>query len=105
MGGVYGMKVRVRWTGADDSGEWFDAVIVSAETIASPAMAANRLRKNKMSATMSVSPAVAVGPAISLRLMKKNAPPSERQRAKASAIPVSTGLRNIIGARALVAQR
>lgn len=33
MGGVYGMKVRVRWTGADDSGEWFDAVMVSASTV------------------------------------------------------------------------
>ena len=33
-GGVYGMKVRVRWTGADDSGEWHDAVMVSAATIA-----------------------------------------------------------------------
>jgi hypothetical protein len=33
-GGIYGLKVRVRWTGAEDSGEWFDAVMVSAETIA-----------------------------------------------------------------------
>lgn len=33
MGGVFGLKVRIRWTGADDSGEWFDAVMVSAETV------------------------------------------------------------------------
>ena len=32
-GGIYGLKVRVRWTGADDSGEWFDAVMVSAAAV------------------------------------------------------------------------
>ena len=33
-GGIYGLKVRVRWTGAEDSGEWFDAVMVGASTVA-----------------------------------------------------------------------
>ena len=33
-GGIGGRGVRVRGTGAEDAGEWFDAVMVSAETIA-----------------------------------------------------------------------
>lgn len=31
-GGAFGMKGRMRFTGADDSGEWIDVVIVSAAT-------------------------------------------------------------------------
>ena len=33
-GGAYGTKGRMRFTGADDSGEWLDVVIGSAETLA-----------------------------------------------------------------------
>lgn len=32
IGGVFGMKGRMRFTGADDSGEWLDVVIVSEAT-------------------------------------------------------------------------
>lgn len=33
-GGVFGVNGRMRFTGADDSGEWIDVVIVNAATVA-----------------------------------------------------------------------
>ena len=33
-GGVYGTKARMRFTGADDAGEWTDVVVVNADAIA-----------------------------------------------------------------------
>lgn len=32
-GGVFGMKALMRFTGADDSGEWLNAVVISADTV------------------------------------------------------------------------